>query len=301
MPDRLRASTACGVGVALLAAALAASAPRTGAEQLPALAEIPPAAVAPSAPFRALRRLGLGHVDRLVDYVPEPDQGVRHVTRAGTVWWGWGPSTDAPRPTVILLHGAGRSGESMVDMWREVAEREGLVIVAPDLADVPGWGRAAVDPRVLVDALQDAAGRHPVDPSRVALFGHSRGGIAAQIVANRVAGPWRAVAVHAGTAPAIVMQPIEDGVPIRHFIGSHDRTFPYAEAVAAARGIAARGHPFDLVRMERRTHWLYDRGEEIAAEAWAWLADELRAPLPAAGTAPDGPPTRSVRPAPRPN
>ena len=116
-----------------------------------------------------------------------------------------------------------------------------------------------------------------MDTARVASFRHSRGGIAAQLLANRLDGPWRAVAVHAGTVSATAMQPVADGPPIRHFLGAMDRTFPYADAVEAGRGIAARGHAYGLVRLERRTHWLYDRSEDIATLAWRWLAGELGA------------------------
>ena len=205
-------------------------------------------------------------------YVPEPGQGTRFATGAGTVWWGWGPPGDGPHPAVILLHGGGkRTGESMVDMWREAAERQGVVLVAPDMGRVEGWSEGDVAPEVLLDALADADARYGIDPDRVGLFGHSRGGIVAQVLANRHEGPWRAVAVHAGTVPAAAMRPVAKAVPIRHYIGSRDRTFPYAEARRSAEAIAAKGHPYDLVRLEGHDHWFYAGGEGIAAEAWAWL------------------------------
>ena len=222
-------------------------------------------------PFQTHHLRDLAHRGAFVDYVPEPGQGSRHVTDAGAVWWGWGPSGAGPRPVIVLFHGSGRTGESMVDMWRETAEREGLVLVAPDFEGVDGWDRSLPDPNHLLAVLDDAVGTYAIDAARVAFFGHSRGGMAAQLLANRLDGPWRAVAVHAGTVPAEAMRPVAEGPPIRHYLGALDQTFPYDEAVAAGRGIAGRGHAYDLVRMERRTHWLYDRGEDIAYVAWRWL------------------------------
>ena len=226
-----------------VAALLAAAGSAMSAQGLAPLARIPAASAPVPAPFEETRIVDLGHRGPLSDWVAEPDQGMRHRSVAGTVWWGWGRETDEPRPTIVLLHGSDRTGESMVDTWREVAEREGLVLVAPDLGGVAGWDRGVPDPRVLMDALADAATRYPVDPARVALFGHSRGAIAAQAIANRVSGPWRAVAIHAGTVNPEAMQPVAGGLPIRHYLGAQDELFPYAQALASARAIAARGHP----------------------------------------------------------
>ena len=91
--------------------------------QPPEPIDLRPSVDAPTAePFAIHHLRDLGHQGQFVDYVPEPDQGVRHVTEAGTVWWGWGPAGSEPRPLVVLFHGSNRTGESMVDLWREVAE-----------------------------------------------------------------------------------------------------------------------------------------------------------------------------------
>ena len=111
------------------------------------------------APFETVRIMDLGHEGEFVDYVAERDQGTRRVTDGGTSWWGWGLAGGPPRPAIVLFHGSGRTGESMVDMWREVAERASVVLVAPDFEGVEGWDRGLPDPRVMLDALNDAA-RH---------------------------------------------------------------------------------------------------------------------------------------------
>ena len=85
------------------------------------------------------------------------------------------------------------------------------------------------------------------------------------------------MAVHTGTVHPDAMQPVEAGPPIRHYLGAQDRTFPFDPALESGRAIARKGHPYDVVRLERRTHWLYDRGEEIAEIAWRWLAEALAA------------------------
>ncbi|CTQ49805.1 hypothetical protein [Jannaschia donghaensis] len=39
----------------------------------------------------------------------------------------------------------------------------------------------------------------------------------------------------------------------------------------SAAALASAGHPFDLVRLEGHSHWFYESGEAIAADAWKWM------------------------------
>ena len=38
----------------------------------------------------------------------------------------------APAPLLLLLHGSGRDGMSQINEWKELAEKEGIIIIAPD-------------------------------------------------------------------------------------------------------------------------------------------------------------------------
>src|SRR4051812_18243157 len=42
-------------------------------------------------------------------------------------------------PLVVLLHGSGRDGLSLVERWKDLAAREGFVIAGPDSRDSKGW------------------------------------------------------------------------------------------------------------------------------------------------------------------
>ena len=269
------ATLAFGAHLGLIDAPMAAT--LRAADRADAPGAVPRPAAATPAPLTELTRSHLTerHADIDPDWAPDPAQGTRRVTPRGHAWWGAGPTEGAPRPVVLLLHGAGRDGRSLIDMWHETAEAQGLILVAPDYGDRPESPEGLYDPAVALDALAHAATLHPVDGDRIVVFGHSRGGIAAQLWANRVAGPWRAVAVHAGTLPADLPRPVADGVPVRHYLGSADATFPFLEGRASARAMAAAGHPFELVRLEGHSHWLYATGEAIAADAWTWLAARI--------------------------
>lgn len=45
----------------------------------------------------------------------------------------------APAPLLLLLHGSGRDGMSQIEEWKGLAEKEGLVLVAPDSANSREW------------------------------------------------------------------------------------------------------------------------------------------------------------------
>ena len=111
--------------------------------------------------------------------------------------------TAEKRPLVLVLHGAGASPEQVLGMafppsplslWLEIADREGLVVAAPD-AGKGGWSDcfasearvARKDDVAFIDALiERAIADHGVDPERVYLIGVSRGGHMAYRVAAEI-------------------------------------------------------------------------------------------------------------------
>lgn len=132
----------------------------------------------------------------------------RHHIRLHAAGYNWTYHVQVPSrataaeamPVVLLLHGAGGSGEVYLDRtgWAAKAEAEGFLAVAPDglpsapkfRADLwmnprlwntgqlgPGRGRAEVDDRAFfATLLDDLAARWPIDADRIYLTGHSNGG-----------------------------------------------------------------------------------------------------------------------------
>lgn len=198
------------------------------------------------------------------------------VTLDGVVprpWQIYVPPGDAagPRPVILLFHGANRDGMSMVHMWKQVADAHDLVLVGLN-APRGGWSADADAGRYLHAVLDDVAADHAIDRGRVFLFGHSAGSIMAQLVANRVHGPWRGVAGHAGTVNPGWLSPIAGAPPIRHYLGTADHIFPVDEAIMAGELAAEAGHDHALVLIPGHTHWFYVGGPAFAADAWAWFA-----------------------------
>ncbi|MDC0737540.1 prolyl oligopeptidase family serine peptidase [Cognatishimia sp. SS12] len=187
-------------------------------------------------------------------------------------WFGHGMTFGKPRATVILLHGAGRNGLSMIDMWRSTAEREQLVLLAPNSSLASDWSLIDDGADFLKQLLTEAAAHYPIDQQNVYLMGHSAGGVLASYVANHSNGPWKAVATHAGSMPADWVRPAPEGIPLIAYIGDQDQSVPLAEVTATARALAQAGHPVTQFTIPGHSHWYYEIGPQIAPYMWQQMA-----------------------------
>ena len=48
-------------------------------------------------------------------------------------------SAQAPAPLLVLLHGSGRNGLSLVERWEGLAKKEGLILAGPDSTNPTEW------------------------------------------------------------------------------------------------------------------------------------------------------------------
>src|SRR3954449_8564077 len=44
-----------------------------------------------------------------------------------------------PAPLLLLLHGSGHDGKSLMDPWQSLAKSEGIILVAPDASNPQAW------------------------------------------------------------------------------------------------------------------------------------------------------------------
>ena len=208
---------------------------------------------------------------------PEGRFLARELVVSGEVrrWWSLpgGAGAGAGRPAaLVLLHGSGRDGRAMLDMWQGLAGDDAPLLIAPDSLDPAGWAWDADGPAFLDAVLAEAQRVHGFDPERVYLFGHSAGGGHALRLANWGDGPWRAVAAHAGASRALDFDPRPDAAPLRLYAGTEDVTVPLEAVRASAGALAAAGHRVELVAIPRHDHWYYAIGPHLARDAWGFLS-----------------------------
>jgi phospholipase/carboxylesterase len=83
-----------------------------------------------------------------------------------------------PSPLLVTLHGATMNSRFGVNLWRDLADARGVVVLSPDSRDTT-WdgirGRFAADVEFLDQALTRAFQRCTIDASRVVLHGFSDG------------------------------------------------------------------------------------------------------------------------------
>lgn len=191
-------------------------------------------------------------------------------------YYSLGATAGAPRPALVLLHGAGRDGRSMLDMWQALARQEDLVLIAPDAARPQGWSLWHDGALFAGALLEDVARHHPIDPDQVYLIGHSMGGKFALRLANLGLGPWRAVAVHAGQIPAGTVLPARRPIPIFLDVGETDPTFTPDSVRRSAQRLSAAGHDVKMTVIPDHGHWYYRIAPQIAPRIWS----ELQTPAP---------------------
>ena len=88
------------------------------------------------------------------------------------------PSTlkpGTPAPLILMLHGSGRTGTSLVEKWKDYAKKEGIIIAGPDSNNTRGWSSPVDGPDYLRDLVEELKAKYPINPRRVYLFGHSAG------------------------------------------------------------------------------------------------------------------------------
>ncbi len=171
-----------------------------------------------------------------------------------------GTPPSAGWPAVLVLHGAGESGEQAArgDGWREIARREHFVVIAPDgtpanesrpasvvdsrrvwnsgigiLTGLAASGTSAVsngvnDVEYLVALLDTATQRVRIDPKRVYVAGHFNGADMSYRIAAEHPERFAAVGVMAGHLIADVPHSLSSAVSLLQIVGDRDPLHPNA-------------------------------------------------------------------------
>ena len=178
-------------------------------------------------------------------------------------------------PILILLHGSGRDGKSLVDPWQRLASKQGIILVAPDSSDKAGWRVPEDGPDMLYDLVELVRVQYDADPQRVYIFGHSAGAGMGMEMAVLESEYFAAAAVHAGVLDPVFYEYAEAAprkTPLAIWVGTEDALFPLKAVRATRDGLNERGFNVKLTEIPRHTHYYYDTAPAINEEVWAFLA-----------------------------
>src|SRR5688572_10025780 len=71
-----------------------------------------------------------------------------------------------PAPLIVTLHGSGRDGKILLDHWKDLASKEGIIVTGPDATERSGWHPATDGPAFLHALIEHLKAKQPVDPKR---------------------------------------------------------------------------------------------------------------------------------------
>ncbi|HEX8685720.1 MAG TPA: dienelactone hydrolase family protein [Pyrinomonadaceae bacterium] len=183
-------------------------------------------------------------------------------------------SQGKPSPLIVLLHGSGRNGAVLVEHWQKIAELEGIILAGPDSRNSASWAVPEDGPRFLFDLVEELKSKHPVDPRRVYLFGHSAGAIFGFFMSALESEYFAAAAVSAGALKKdnySLLDGAERKIPVAIFVGTKDPLFPAAEVRRTRDVFSERGFPVRLTEVAGLDHNYYSRSAEINEQAWEFL------------------------------
>jgi poly(3-hydroxybutyrate) depolymerase len=187
------------------------------------------------------------------------------------------PSTIKPgsrAPLVVMLHGSGRVGMSLVEKWKDLAKKEGFIIAGPDSLDTRSWNMPQDGPEFIRDLVEELKTKYPINPRRVYLFGHSGGAIFALLMSLMESEYFAATAIHAGALPPDgydLADSAKRKIPISIQVGDSDKSFPLKVVRATRDALNEKGFAAELTEIPNHDHWYYDLAPKINLKAWEFL------------------------------
>jgi poly(3-hydroxybutyrate) depolymerase len=202
----------------------------------------------------------------------------------------------APAPLIVLLHGSGRGGMSLVEKWKDLASKEGVIIVGPDSDSGGGWSTPKDGPDFLHELVEELRSKYPINARRVYLFGHSGGAVFALMMAAVESEYFAAAAIHAGAFRTPdeykVISQATRKIPLAIWVGTNDAFFNLKDVRATRDAFRSKGFTIEVTEIPGHTHWYYDLAPSINQSAFEFLQKyELTSDpryLPYAGPGPVG-------------
>ena len=152
-----------------------------------------------------------------------------------------------PAPLVVVLHGGGGNASRMLKRWQNVAQREGLIVVAPD-AEKSTWNatgccgqslqQQSADTTFIQKLVQEMQQHYAIDAHRIYVVGFSNGGMLTYQLLAQQHIPFAAAAVVSGAMFNAQMQQAQSPVPLLMVHGLQDRVVPMQGGVSQIRFVA---------------------------------------------------------------
>lgn len=177
-------------------------------------------------------------------------------------------------PVLMLLHDGNYTGVSLVDKWRETADRAGMILLGPTSLGKE-WLIEEGAGNVLQAILEDAEAQYPIHKDRVYLFGYGQGGALASHIPAYKPELFAAIAVHQGNATELNitegLEKISPKTPIA-FFGNMKEEREMRNLSKTAQLFAKWQFPTQFYAFENPDNWYYNNADDINLEVLKYLA-----------------------------
>jgi len=181
----------------------------------------------------------------------------------------YAPQAVTPLPAILLLHGAGDSPDAMMRAWFDLAKKEGIAIIAPELPRSVEFEEIA--PRVFRCVVEDAKASVSLDTKRLYVFGNSMGGYLAYDAAAFDSDYFAAVGVHAmGISPEYdsILDKAVRKTPIAIYTGDRDPLVPLTNVRRTRDLLLKKGFPVQYMEIAGHAHNYYEVREKVNKDVW---------------------------------
>jgi len=183
-------------------------------------------------------------------------------------------NADKVMPLILLLHGSNRDGESLVDKWKQIADREEVILVAPNSSNSSQWSLRVDGPEFIRNVVEAVRSKYRINGRAMYLFGHSAGATFAIFMSFLESEYFAAAALHAGALTEQDYSMIgyaKRKTPLAIFSGTNDVYCPITIVRATQSTLKARGFVVELTEMPNHDHWYYDLAPKINQSALEFL------------------------------
>jgi poly(3-hydroxybutyrate) depolymerase len=180
-----------------------------------------------------------------------------------------------PSPLLLLLHGSGQDSESLIATWQEIAQREGIILVAPDSTDPATWDSLEDSPDLLHATIDAVKANHPVDDRRLYLFGSSTGADYALYLSIVESEYFSATAIHSGSLLASNFRLIgaaKRKIPISIWSAVDDPSVPLEQVRATRDAFNARGFAVELHEFAAHGQNVNATTGDVDLSAWQFMS-----------------------------
>jgi poly(3-hydroxybutyrate) depolymerase len=183
---------------------------------------------------------------------------------------------DTRVPLLVAIHGSTSNGQTMLERWKEIADKHDFLVAGPDATDNSRWASPQDGPLFLKDVVDDVASRYAIDGRRIYVFGHSAGANFALQMAILESEFFAAGAIHAGAVSSDYFSIFDFAtrkIPLAIYIGDKDQFYPIDVVRAVNGALEKRGFTVLYREMPGHDHNYKAVAPQINEEIWKFFSE----------------------------